>query len=92
MNYTPKEKANVLLIKFVRKELEWHQDENVLSGKISRAKEKVLILCDEIIENINTIDDCILKIDNVNGTVFSTISYSKEYWEDVKTEVNSYGE
>jgi hypothetical protein len=92
MNYTPKEKANVLLIKFVRKELEWHQDENVLSGQISRAKEKVLILCDEIIENINTIDDSILKIDNVNGTVFSTISYSKEYWEDVKTEVNSYGE
>ena len=52
------------------------------------AKESALITTKETIESLEVLENTIDKIDNVNLSIFSAISYQIEYWKDVEQKIN----
>lgn len=75
---TPRQKANQLFNRY--------QDE-VGMFKFD-AKHSALIAVEEIIESLEVLENTIDKIDNVNLSIFSAISYQIEYWKDVEQKIN----
>lgn len=96
MKDSPKEYAEELIKFFLPKMycyfgsgmLSNHYDEKVA---LDNAKECALKSIREIIKSIEALENTIDKLDNVNLSIFSAISYQIEYWEDVEKEIKKYG-
>lgn len=57
---------------------------------MEQAKQCALKNIRETIKSIEALENTINKLDNVNLSIFSAISYQIEYWEDVEKEIKKY--